>query len=134
MIGLDTNVVVRFLTRDDEIQFKGAQSAIQAARRAQEPLFIGIPVLLETVWVLQRAYGVDRRAVATTIHGLLESSDLILENEALVETALDAFQTGSADFADYVIGLGNLAAGCRNTLTFDDRAARFAAFKLVRAS
>ena len=134
MIGLDTNVVVRFLTRDDEAQFKGAQSAIQAARRAQEPLFIGIPVLLETVWVLQRAYGIDRNGVAKTIHGLLESSDLILEREALVEAALDAFQTGSADFADYVIGLGNLAAGCRHTLTFDDQAARFAAFRAVRAS
>ena len=134
MIGLDTNVVVRFLTRDDEAQFRAAQSVIRAARRTQEQLFIGVPVLLETVWVLQRAYGIDRNGVAKTIHGLLKSSDLILEHEALVEVALDAFQTGSADFADYVIGLGNLVAGCRHTLTFDDQAARFAAFKAVRAS
>ncbi len=134
MISLDTSVVVCFLTRDDEAQFRAAQSVIQAARRAQEQLFIGVPVLLETVWVLQRAYGVDRNGVAKTIHGLLESSDLILEHEALVEAALDAFQTGSADFADYEIGLGHLATGCRHTLTFDDQGARFAAFKTVRAS
>ena len=133
MIGLDTNVVVRYLTRDDEAQFKAAQSAVQAARRAQEPLFIGVWVLLETVWVLQRAYGVDRSGLAKTIHALLESSDLILEHEALVEAALDAFQTGTADFADYAIGLGNLAAGCRHTLTFDEQAARFGAFKAMRA-
>ena len=134
MIGADTIVLVRYLTRDDEQQFRAAQAAFQAARRGHEPLYVGIPVLLETVWVLQRAYDADRSGVAKAIDALLDSSDIILEQEALVESALDAFKTGAADFADYVIGLGNRAAGCRHTLTFDDRAARFAAFRAVRGA
>lgn len=131
MIGLDTNVVVRYLTRDDEGQFRAAEAVMRAAARTGEPVYIGLPVLLETVWVLQRAYAVDRSAVASTLQALLESPDIVLENEPLVEAALDAFQTGSADFADYVIGIGNAAAGCRHTLTFDERAAQAPTIKAV---
>lgn len=131
MIGLDTNVLVRYLTRDDEAQFKAAAAAIRSAVRAGETLLVCIPVLLETAWVLQRAYAVERAGLARTVQALLESPDLVLENEPLVEAALDAFQSGSADFADYVIGLGNVAAGCRHTLTFDERAAKVPAFKTV---
>ncbi len=131
MIGLDTNVVVRYLARDDEGQFRAAEAAILAASRAGEPLFICLPVLLETVWVLQRAYAIDRSGVAGALQALLESPDLVLENEPLVEAALDAFQDGPADFADYVIGIGNAAAGCRHTLTFDERAAKVPAFAPV---
>jgi predicted nucleic-acid-binding protein len=129
--GLDTNVVVRYLTRDDEGQFRAAEGVMRAAARTGEPVYIGLPVLLETVWVLQRAYAVDRSAVASTLQALLESPDIVLENEPLVEAALDAFQTGSADFADYVIGIGNAAAGCRHTLTFDERAAQAPTFEAV---
>jgi predicted nucleic-acid-binding protein len=131
VIGLDTNVVVRYLTRDDEDQFRAAEAVIRVAARTGEPVFIGLPVLLETVWVLQRAYAVDRSAVASTLQALLESPDIVLENEPLVEAALDAFQTGTADFADYVIGIGNAAAGCRHTLTFDERAAKAPSFEAV---
>lgn len=131
MIGLDTNVVVRYLTRGDEGQFRAAEAVMRAAARTGEPVYIGLPVLLETVWVLQRAYAVDRPAVASTLQALLESPDIVLENEPLVEAALDAFQTGSADFADYVIGIGNAAAGCRHTLTFDERAAQAPTFEAV---
>jgi predicted nucleic-acid-binding protein len=131
VIGLDTNVVVRYLTRDDEGQFRAAEAVMRAAARTGEPVYIGLPVLLETVWVLQRAYAVDRSAVASTLQALLESPDIVLENEPLVEAALDAFQTGSADFADYVIGIGNATAGCRHTLTFDERAAQAPTFEAV---
>ena len=131
MIGLDTNVVVRYLTRDDEGQFRSAEAVIRAAARTGEPVFICLPVLLETVWVLQRAYAVDRSGVASTLQALLESPEIVLENEPLVEAALDAIQTGSADFADYVIGIGNAAAGCRHTLTFDERAAQAPTFEAV---
>jgi predicted nucleic-acid-binding protein len=131
VIGLDTNVVVRYLTRDDEGQFRAAEAVIRAAARTGEPVYIGLPVLLETVWVLQRAYAVDRSGVASTLQALLESPDVVLESEPLVEAALDAFHTGSADFADYVIGIGNAAAGCRHTLTFDERAAQAPTFEAV---
>lgn len=131
MIGLDTNVLVRYLTRDDEAQFAAATAAINAATAAGDQTYVCLAVLLETVWVLDRAYGIDRAGIARTLQGLLESADTVLESEPLVEAALDAFQTGRADFADYVIALGNLAAGCRHTLTFDERAVKSPGFSLV---
>lgn len=133
MIGLDTNVVVRYLTRDDQAQFEAAERAILAAVRSGEPLFVCLPVLLETVWVLQRAYAIDRSGIAAALQALLESPDFVLESEPLVEAALDAFEGGPADFADYVIGIGNGGAGCRHTLTFDARAAKLAGFAAVPA-
>jgi predicted nucleic-acid-binding protein len=131
VIGLDTNVLVRYLTRDDETQFRAASTAITAAIAAGERTYICLAVLLETVWVLDRAYGVDRAGIARTLQGLLETADTVLENEPLVEAALDASQAGRADFADYVISLGNLAAGCRHTLTFDDRAGKSPGFSIL---
>ena len=131
MIGLDTNVLVRYLTRDDEAQFTAAATAINAAIAAGEQTYVCLAVLLETVWVLDRAYGVDRTGIARTLQGLLETADTVLENEPLVEAALDAFQAGRADFADYVISLGNLAAGCRHTLTFDERAEKYPGFSVL---
>ena len=131
MIGLDTNVIVRYLTRDDERQFKLAEAAIQTALQSGEQLYLCTAVLLETVWVLERVYSADRSGVATLIQRLLETASFELENEPLVEAALDAYQLGNADFADYVIALGNRASGCRYTLTFDRRATRFEGFKPI---
>lgn len=131
MIGLDTNVLVRYLTRDDEAQFAAADAAIKSAIAAGVQTYVCLAVLLEIVWVLDRAYGIDRAGIARTLQGLLESADTVLEGEPLVEAALDAFQAGSADFADYVISLGNVAAGCRYTLTFDARAAKSPGFSVV---
>lgn len=134
MIGLDTNVLVRYLTQDDERQFAAAQAAIRSAARAGDQLFICTAVLLETVWVLDRAYDVDQAALAATVQALLESPEVVIQQEPLVEAALDAFQGGSADFADYLIGYTNADAGCRHTLTFDLRTARAPGFKVLQAA
>lgn len=134
MIGLDSNVLVRYLTRDDEAQFALADKAINAIAAAGEKAYVCMAVLLEATWVLDRSYGTDRAGIARALRGLLETADIVLENEPLVEAALEAFQTGPADFADYVIAFGNLSAGCARTLTFDGRAAKCAGFDLLAAA
>jgi predicted nucleic-acid-binding protein len=131
VIGLDSNVLVRYLTRDDEAQFVAAAKAIDAIAATGEKAYVCMAVLLETAWVLDRSYGTDRAGIARAVRGLLETADLVLEDEPLVEAALDAFQTGPADFADYVIAFGNLSAGCGRTLTFDERAAKCFGFDLL---
>ena len=134
MIGLDSNVLVRYLTRDDEAQFAIANEAISAMAAAGEKAYVCMAVLLETTWVLDRSYGTERAGIARALRGLLETADIVLEDEPLVEAALDAFQTGPADFADYVIAFGNLSAGCGYTLTFDGRAAKCFGFDLLAAA
>jgi predicted nucleic-acid-binding protein len=128
MIGLDSNVLVRYLTRDHEAQFAAASKAINAIAAAGDKAFVCLAVLLETVWVLDRSYGTDRARIARALRGLLEAADVVLENEPLVEAALDAFQSGPADLADYVVAFGNLSVGCTHTLTFDGRAAKCRGF------
>jgi predicted nucleic-acid-binding protein len=134
VIGLESNVLVRYLTRDDESQFAIANKAINAIAAAGEKAYVCMAVLLETTWVLDRSYGTDRAGIARALRGLLETADVVFENEPLVEAALDAFQTGPADFADYVIAFGNLSAGCEHTLTFDGRAAKCFGFDLLAAA
>ena len=131
MIGLDSNVLVRYLTRDDEQQFRAAERAILSAVEAGEAIHVCIPVLMETVWLLRSTYGVDRRRIAEILQALLDIRAFALENEPTVEAALDAFQSSSADFADCLIGLTNVGVGCRSTLTFDARAAKAPAFELL---
>jgi predicted nucleic-acid-binding protein len=131
LIGLDSNVVIRYLTRDDERQFLAAERAILSAVEAGELIHLSIPVLMETVWVLQLAYAVDRRRIAEVLQAFLDLPAFVLEHEALVEAALDAFQSSSADFADCLIGFVNVGAGCRCTLTFDARAAKAPSFELL---
>jgi predicted nucleic-acid-binding protein len=133
VIGLDSNVLVRYLTRDDEAQFAMADKAISAIAAGGEKAYVCMAVLLETTWVLDRSYGTDRAGIARALRGLLETADIVLEDEPLVEAALDAFQTGPADFADYVIAFGNLSAGCGHTLTFDGRAAKCPGFRMLAA-
>jgi predicted nucleic-acid-binding protein len=122
VIGLDTNVLVRYLTRDDEQRFAAVQAAFAHIQGSEETLFISLPVLLETVWVLQRPYKLSKEQLALTIQALLESPQLVIEEEALIEAALHDFIHDQADFADCLIGLRNREVGCSYTLTFDREA------------
>lgn len=133
MIGLDTNVLVRYLTRDDPAQFAVAEREIRSAVARGEHLHVCLPVLLETAWVLSRAYRVDRASLALVVSRLLAASEFVVEREEAVEAALAAFQTGKAGFADCLIAALDTAAGCRHTLTFDAGAGSMPAFRVLRA-
>ena len=129
MIGLDSNVIVRILVKDDEAQTSRAERLIAASGRSGA--FVSLIVLIETIWVVKSVYGRDRDEIVVAVEGLLATTELAIESEALVRAALSACAGSSADFADALIGAINKAAGCVSTATFDRKAARLEEFSRV---
>lgn len=131
MLGLDTNVLVRFLVQDDPVQFDRARRLIRRQVRVGEPVLLSLLVLLETEWVLRSRYGLDAQRVAGALTALLETSEVRFESEGTVEEALYLWKDSAADFADCLIGAHNRRIGCSATVTFDLQAARLEVFKPV---
>jgi predicted nucleic-acid-binding protein len=119
MKGLDTNVLVRYLTQDDASQSRKANAVFERALTGGERLHVDTVVLCELVWVLHAAYGHDRATVASTLDKLLDAAQLSIDDRDLVREAARRYATGPGDFADHVLGLRSRAAGCDTTLTFD---------------
>ena len=128
MIGLDTNIVVRYLTQDDREQSAKATELIEHRLTEQDPGFISVVAIVETVWVLDRAYGLDAQKIAGAIERILQVDVLTVENEQEVFTALVALRQGIGSFADALIAELGSRAGCRHTLTFDQKALRLKGF------
>jgi len=128
MLGIDTNVLIRFLVRDDEGQFERARKLIKRVTGRGEPVFISQLVLLETEWVLRSRYGATKTEISTAISALLESREVQFEDESSVEQALFVWKDSTADFADCLINAHHRALGCRATATFDARALKVSGF------
>ena len=124
MLGLDTNVLVRYIVQDDPGQATAAERLIEGRCTAQAPGYVGILVLVELVWVLTSAYDYEKAAVIPVIRQLLRTAEFTVEDRPTVWAALREFESGGADFADYLIAHRNHAHGCTRTCTFDLRAAR----------
>ena len=129
MIGLDTNILVRYLAQDDPIQSPLATDAIDFRLTGGNPGFVSIVAMVETVWVLDRAYGIADDEIAAAIERVLQADTLVVENEQEVFTAMIALKEGSGSFADALIGALGVKAGCSCTLTFDKTALRLPGFQ-----
>ena len=123
MIGLDTNVVVRYLAQDDARQ-SAAASRLLEGLTVDAPGLITTIVLVEIVWVMEDAYGVDRAGTASLVERLLQTGTLLIQDAEIVWRALARFRNGRADFADYLVERTCAAQGCEATYTFDRNAAR----------
>jgi predicted nucleic-acid-binding protein len=130
MIGLDTNILVRYLAQDDPIQSPLATDIIEFRLTEENPGFISIVAMVETVWVLDRAYGLAEDEIAAALERMLQADTLVVENEQEVFTAMIALKKGSGSFADALIGALGVRAGCSRTLTFDKTALRLPGFEL----
>jgi len=128
MIGLDTNVLVRFLVRDDEEQFERAQRLIQREARAGTPVLVSHLALLETEWVLRSRYKLTKTEILDAFSDLMSAVDLNVEDDAAIEAALFTWKNSSAQFADCLIGARHRTLGCRATATFDTDAAKLPGF------
>jgi len=117
VIGLDTNVVLRLLTRDDSKQFNAAKKYLER-RAVGEPALINRLVIAEVVWTLESGYHYTRAQIADALEGLLKTAEITLENSSAVRSALKAYRSG-AGFSDALICATNSDAGCESTLTFD---------------
>ena len=132
MIGLDTNIVVRFLTQDDAAQSPIATRVMSRLTRGN-PGFIGAVVLAEITWVLSRAYRISREDIARAVEGLLRSAELIVENSEAAYRALAVYRASTnVDFADALIAQAAALAGAAETVTFDHRAAAEGGMRLLR--
>ena len=119
MIALDTNVVVRLMVEDDAAQAKRARQMLELAEERDELALIGDIVLCELEWVLSAAYRVPRQRILAALTELAADSRFRFEDPDRVSSALDLYQHGSADLADYLLGLAAESAGARTTYSFD---------------
>ena len=128
MIGLDTNVLLRFLLQDDPVQSPTATRIIETELSEAAPGFISAIVIAETAWVLETQHRRTRADVGAVMEGLLFIDNLRLEHSFAVASAATAAMQQNVDFADALIGEIARSAGCSTTLTFDRRAQRLQGF------
>ena len=128
MIGLDTNVLVRYVTQDDPVQSAKATAWIEGRLTPDNPGFISVVAMVETVWVLERTYSVADRDIAAFIERLLQADVLVIENEQQVFAAMVTLKESQGSFADALIAALGAKAGCFDTLTFDQKALRLPGF------
>jgi predicted nucleic-acid-binding protein len=131
MIGIDTNVLARYIAEDDAAQSAAAARVIESLS-TESPGFVPLVVIAELVWVLQFSYRFNKREIADVIEKLLRSAELMLENAEMVAQALRKFRVSRADFADCLIERSAHAAGCQHTRTLDKRAATIANMRLIQ--
>ena len=131
MIGLDTNVLVRYITQDDPRQTALANLLLEERLSAETPGFVSLVVLVELVWVLESGYESDRAEIASVLDRLLRAKPLVVERADVASQAARLYASGKADFADCVIERTGHANACDHTLTFDRRAAKDAGMRLL---
>ena len=131
MIGLDTNVVVRYLTQDDTKQSALATRLFERALSVERPGFVSLITLCEIAWVLAECYDADKARIRGVIEGLLASKQILVEDAELVWKALRAWEKSSADFSDALMGQALIARGCEKIVTFDKPAAKLPGFELL---
>ena len=132
MIGLDTNVIVRYLAQDDPKQSAAASRLFERVLAPANPGFVPVVALGKLAWVLAECYGADRARIRQAIDGLLVAKQVAAETPDLVRKALRAWDQSTADLADALIGELARASGADKTVTFDRAAARLPGFELLQ--
>lgn len=131
MIALDTNVVVRFLVRDDEKQAQAVYRRFKQAESEGETLFVPLAVALETIWVLESAYDQSRLEVLDSLEDMRRMPILDFERDDVLQRTLAEGRRGSADLADLLIAHSAESSGCDMGVTFDKKAAKLPFFRLL---
>ena len=131
MIGIDTNILVRYITQDDELQSGVATEFIENYCSNGNKIFVNHLVICELVWVLKKCYKLSKPKTITVIEHILQISQFSIENAQVVWQALTDYKRGSADFADYVVGRTNTFNNCDETVTFDKKSGKSNGFALL---
>lgn len=131
MIGLDTNIILRYLLQDDPEQTRLANHVFDRQLSQNKPGFVSLVTVLEIVWVLRSLLKRSPAQIATHLESLLTAESLVVQNEQQVFEAVFALKRGIGEFEDALIGSLNHWAGCSHTLTFDRKAARLAHFQAI---
>ncbi|MEM6911968.1 MAG: type II toxin-antitoxin system VapC family toxin [Verrucomicrobiota bacterium] len=128
MRGIDTNILLRFLIRDDEAQAQRAAQILTEECTESSPGFLTSIALVELVWTLSRVYKYPQPEITKALTVLLNAKELRFEYPDETHHAIQVYSSGSGDFADTLLGNIALRHGCLDTLTFDQKAARLEAF------
>jgi predicted nucleic-acid-binding protein len=131
MIGLDTNVILRYLLQDDPKQTRQANQIVDRQLSEQTPGFISLVTVLEIVWVLRSLLKQNPSQIASHLENLLTADSLEVQNEQQVFDAVFALKRGTGEFEDALIGALNTWASCSHTLTFDRKAAQLPRFREI---
>ncbi|MBN9077593.1 MAG: hypothetical protein BGN87_11075 [Rhizobiales bacterium 65-79] len=123
MIGVDTNILLRFYVADDSAQHAAA-AAFFAARSERSPAYISLVVLVEFVWSLRRTYGYGWDGIHALLGALTTARDIRLERQDIVTDALSLAIEANSGLVDNIVALANKADGCTSTMTFDKAAVR----------
>jgi predicted nucleic-acid-binding protein len=132
VIGVDTNVLVRYLTQDDPRQSLLANRLIEQRLSAESPGHISLAALAETIGVLLKHYGASPAQVLTAVANLASDARFVVQHVHAVWLALEACEDGGVQLSDALIRYLDLEQGCATTVTFDRKASRHAGFELLR--
>jgi predicted nucleic-acid-binding protein len=129
MIGIDTNILLRFFEQDDPTQFAQVKKLVQS----QAPVFISDVVLAEFTWVCKSQFGLSKPEICKRLEAIAESNEFEFAHKPAVKRAVEEFLRRKCDFADCLIAETNIANGCTTTMTFDTGAAKSDASTLMEA-
>ena len=133
MIGIDTNILIRFFAEDDPAQFQLARALMEKRLTVKEPGYVTVVTMAELVWVLRRSYGLSEEEVFRIVELMLRIDVLIIQNGGEVGTAAAEMRAGRGTFADLLIRELSGTAGCKTTMTFDRKASRLDGFTLLES-
>jgi predicted nucleic-acid-binding protein len=128
MTGLDTNILVRYLTQDDPAQSQRAAQLLEQTLTEDKPGFVSVVTIAELAWVLRSNYGWGDEKISEAFRYLLLSDNVVVQNQEEVFVAVSAVEMGLVSFGDALIGALGQWAGCSTTFTFDVKASRFDGF------
>ena len=131
MIGIDTNILVRYLTQDDELQSYTAVRLIEKYAQHPRSIFINEIVMCELIWVLERGYKYNKEQIVKVIRQILSTEEFVFERQNVLWFALDQYSRNKLDFSDALIGEVNKHLGCEVTCTFDHSATKVDGFRLA---
>jgi predicted nucleic-acid-binding protein len=130
VIGVDTNVLVRYVTQDDPIH-SALANRVLAQFSADFPMFVSLVALVEAVWVLRRSYRIDEVTVTNFVDSLLAAPEVVVQAPDVVRRALTLSREHTTSFSDAVIAMLGIDADCDETLTFDKRASELPGMRLL---
>lgn len=131
MKALDTNVLIRFLTKDDEQQAETIYRLFKQAESGKEEFWVSLLVVLETLWVMESVYEIPRQEILDTINELLLMPILKFEAKSAIQDLVASGRESDLDLSDILIAHSAKFSGCECVLTFDKRASNFGFFELV---
>jgi predicted nucleic-acid-binding protein len=132
MKAIDTNVLIRFVMKDDEKQAQSVYQLFKQSEQNQQPLFVPLLVVLEVIWVLQSVYEIPNADIVQTFSDLLAMSVLSFESENLLENFIESTANTSFDLSDLLIANSAYSSDCESIFTFDKKASKFKYFELLK--